>query len=87
MSMLFGPDALGYRFADSEAVAAIVDADVLANVREARTESLRHLVVVGDADSRDPLDPRPARSTSRICSRTRARGFVRCRRSPANRRT
>ncbi len=57
MSMLFGPDALGYRFSDSEAVAAIVDAEVLANVREARTDALRHLIVVGDADSRDPLDP------------------------------
>ncbi len=55
MSMLFGPDALQYRFADSEAVAAIVDADVLPAVREARTDGLRHLIVVGDAGAHEPL--------------------------------
>ncbi len=58
MSMLFGPDALGYRFADSAAVAAIVDADALAGVRQARTDGLRHLIVVGDAGTRDSLDAR-----------------------------
>jgi acetyl-CoA synthetase len=58
MSMLFGPDALRYRFADSEAAAAIVDADVLSAVREARTDALRHLIVVGDADSRHTLSAR-----------------------------
>jgi acetyl-CoA synthetase len=57
MSTLFGPDALRYRFEDSGAVAAIVDADVLAHVREARGDALRHLIVVGEADARDPLDP------------------------------
>jgi acetyl-CoA synthetase len=58
MSMLFGPDALSYRFADSGAVAAIVDAEALAGVRQARTDVLRHLIVVGEAGTRDSLNPR-----------------------------
>ncbi len=57
MSMLFGPEALEYRLADSGAVAAIVDADALANLRAARSDALRHLIVVGDPASRDPIDP------------------------------
>ena len=57
MSMLFGPEALEYRFADSGAVAAIVDAEALANVRAARGEALRHLIVVGDPSSREALVP------------------------------
>ncbi|MCL4748036.1 MAG: AMP-binding protein, partial [Burkholderiaceae bacterium] len=40
MSMLFGPEALEYRLADSGAVAAIVDADALANLRTARGDAL-----------------------------------------------
>ena len=55
MSMLFGPDALQYRFADSGAVAAVVDAEALANVRTARGAALRHLIVVGDPGARDAL--------------------------------
>jgi len=50
LSILFGPEALQYRLADSEAVAAIVDASHLDAVREARPDCLRHLVVA------DPID-------------------------------
>ena len=57
MSMLFGPEALEYRFADSGAVAAIVDAEALANVRAARGEALRHLIVVAGPAAREALDP------------------------------
>ncbi|UCE30337.1 MAG: AMP-binding protein, partial [Burkholderiales bacterium] len=48
MSVLFGPDALEYRFADSEAVCAIVDAQYADNVRAARASCphLRHLILV-----------------------------------------
>jgi len=58
MSMLFGPEALAYRFADSGAVAAVVDAEVLPNVREARTGGMRHLIVVGGGDERATPDAR-----------------------------
>lgn len=50
LSILFGPDALQYRLSDSETVAAIVDSAWLGNLREARTDALRHVVVVDGAD-------------------------------------
>ncbi|MFP5405608.1 MAG: acyl-CoA synthetase, partial [Gammaproteobacteria bacterium] len=46
LSILFGPEALHYRLQDSEAVVAIVEAPQLANLRLARPDCLRHLVVV-----------------------------------------
>ena len=51
LSVLFGPDALEYRLADSDAVAAVVDAGSLANLRAVRANcpQLRLAVVVGDA--------------------------------------
>ena len=50
LSILFGPDALEYRLADSEAVVAIVDAGALANLRAVRANcpQLRVAIVVGD---------------------------------------
>ncbi len=48
MSMLFGPDSLGFRFGDSAATTVIVDASVLEATRTARTAAIEHLVVVGD---------------------------------------
>ena len=55
LSMLFGPDALQYRLADSEAVAAVADARHLENLRAARGEALRHVVVVPAAGQRPAL--------------------------------
>jgi acetyl-CoA synthetase len=49
LSLLFGPDALEYRLANSEAVAAIVDAsamDALHSIR-ANCPTLKHVIVVG----------------------------------------
>ena len=46
LSILFGPDALRFRLDDSAAVAAIIDAEYLGNLRAARGESVRHAVVV-----------------------------------------
>ncbi|WP_255193309.1 acyl-CoA synthetase [Natronobeatus ordinarius] len=50
LSVLFGPDALGYRLADSEARVAVVDASVGDRVDDALEEcpGLEHVVVVGD---------------------------------------
>lgn len=50
MSVLFGPEALEFRFQDSAAIAAIVDADVVANTREVRLSSpaLKHVILVGE---------------------------------------
>jgi len=55
LSILFGPDALQYRLRDSDATAAIVDAEYLANLRDARVDSLRCLVVVPAAGNRPAL--------------------------------
>jgi acetyl-CoA synthetase len=55
MSVLFGPDALAYRFEDSEAVAAIVDAQYLENTRAARGASLRHVIVAAVDGERPAL--------------------------------
>ncbi len=51
LSMLFGPEALGYRLQDSEAVVAIADGDALANLLAARADcpALRTVVTVGRA--------------------------------------
>jgi acetyl-CoA synthetase len=57
MSVLFGPDALAYRFEDSGAVAAIVDAQYLENTRAARGEGLRHVIVAAADGERPPLGP------------------------------
>ena len=50
LSILFGPDALEYRLADSDAVVAMVDAAALANLREVRANcpEMRVAIVVGD---------------------------------------
>ena len=55
MSVLFGPDALAFRFEDSEAVAAIVDAQYLENTRAARGASLRHVIVAAVDGERPAL--------------------------------
>lgn len=49
LSLLFGTDALEYRLHDSEAVVAIVDAELLDAMKDvrARCPALRHLIVVG----------------------------------------
>jgi acetyl-CoA synthetase len=54
LSLLFGPDALEYRLQDSGAVAAIVDAAVLATVEALRDRcpALREVIGVG-GDARD----------------------------------
>ena len=49
LSMLFGPEALAYRLADSAAVLAIADAAALAGLQQARAECplLRQVIAVG----------------------------------------
>ena len=51
LSTLFGPDAVGYRLGDCDAVAAVVDASNLDNYREAREglSGLSTTLIVGDA--------------------------------------
>ena len=56
LSMLFGPEALQYRLENSEAVAAIVDAENVAGLRSARTAALRHVVVVPAGGERPALE-------------------------------
>ena len=58
LSMLFGPDALEYRFNDSEARLAIVDETGIANVREARPlcPGLATVVAVGAAEGQGDVD-------------------------------
>ena len=53
MSILFGPDALEYRFLDSEAVVALVDDAALANLAPIRDRCplLAHVVTVGQSAS------------------------------------
>ena len=71
LSMLFGPDALEYRFQDSEARLAIVDESGIANVREARPlcPGLATVVAVGGAEGQGDVD------WSRIVAAERG-GFV-----------
>ncbi len=58
LSMLFGPEALEYRFNDSEARLAIVDETGIANVREARPlcPKLATVVAVGAAEGQGDVD-------------------------------
>ena len=58
LSMLFGPEALEYRFNDSQAVAAIVDESAIAAVRQVRgaCPGLRTLVAVGAAQGQGDVD-------------------------------
>jgi acetyl-CoA synthetase len=56
LSILFGPEALQYRLENSEATAAIVDAEQLAGLRGARTAALRHVVVVPAGGERPALE-------------------------------
>src|SRR6185436_18287307 len=58
LSMLFGPDALEYRIADSEARLAIVDESGIANVRAARPlcPGLATVVAVGAAAGQGDVD-------------------------------
>ncbi len=53
LSLLFGPDALEYRIANSDAVAAVVDASALPALASVRAQcpALKHLIVVGDANA------------------------------------
>jgi acetyl-CoA synthetase len=58
LSMLFGPEALAYRLAHSEAVAAIADETSLDKLLEARPEApaLRTVIAAGAAQGRGDLD-------------------------------
>jgi acetyl-CoA synthetase len=58
LSMLFGPDALEYRFNDSQVVAAIVDESTVLAVRDvrARCPSLRSVIGIGDAAAHCDVD-------------------------------
>ena len=58
LSQLFGPDALEYRFNDSEASVAIADESAIANVRAARANSpgLTTVLAVGEAVGQGDLD-------------------------------
>ena len=64
LSMLFGPDALQFRLADSEACVAIVDESAIDNLLAARAAcpSLRSVIAVGDAQGRGDIDWTDARS-------------------------
>lgn len=57
LSILFGTEALAYRFADSEAFAVIADATALAAVRSARPDCVRFVAVAADEAASDFLDP------------------------------
>jgi acetyl-CoA synthetase len=65
LSMLFGPDALQFRLADSQACAAIVDESAIDNLLAARAAcpSLRSVIAVGDAQGRGDVDWAAARDT------------------------
>jgi acetyl-CoA synthetase len=56
LSMLFGPDALEYRFNDSGAKVAIVDEGTALAVREARARCPRLLSVIGIGDAAEHSD-------------------------------
>ena len=62
LSMLFGPDALEYRFNHSEARVAIVDESGIANVRAARAAcaALHTVLAVGGAAGQGDVDWEPA---------------------------
>ena len=53
LSMLFGPQALGFRLQDSEAVLALADAGALAALQQVRTQcpQLKTVLGVGSADA------------------------------------
>ncbi len=55
LSILFGPDALEYRLRDSEAVAALADAESLSNLAQLRERLplLKHVIGVAGARARD----------------------------------
>ena len=58
LSMLFGPEALGYRLEHSEAVVAIADESAIANVMAVRAScpALRHVLAAGDAAGQADAD-------------------------------
>ena len=58
LSMLFGPEALAYRFNDSGARVAIVDESAIGNVRAVRTDclGLASVLAVGAAQGQGDLD-------------------------------
>ncbi len=58
LSMLFGPEALAYRFDDSGARVAIVDESAIANVRAVRADcaTLASVLAVGAAQGQGDLD-------------------------------
>lgn len=45
MSVLFGPEALSFRFENSDTKVALVDAQYLANMRAARGDQIKHVIV------------------------------------------
>ncbi|WP_440008390.1 acyl-CoA synthetase [Halomicrococcus sp. SG-WS-1] len=59
LSVLFGPDALRYRLADSESRVVVADESMLDTVREVRGEcpDLEHVVAVGADDTPDDAEP------------------------------
>lgn len=57
LSILFGPEALAYRLADSEASGVIADASALEALRSARPDCVRFLAVAADEHTADWLDP------------------------------
>jgi acetyl-CoA synthetase len=59
LSVLFGPDALQYRLADSESCVAVVDESMLDTVREIQDEcpDLEHVVAVDAADPLEGAEP------------------------------
>jgi len=57
LSILFGPDALAFRLADSEACGLIADASALHALRMARPDNIRFVAVASDEQGVDPLDP------------------------------
>lgn len=58
LSMLFGPEALEYRLADSASRIALVDESGIANLRAARPAcpALEHVIAVGAAQGQGDLD-------------------------------
>ncbi|NCX61468.1 MAG: AMP-binding protein, partial [Betaproteobacteria bacterium] len=60
LSILFGPEALAYRLADSEAMGLIADASALDTLRAARPDGLRFMAIAADVDGPDLLDPTDA---------------------------
>ena len=57
LSILFGPEALAYRLADSEACGLIADASALPALRSARPDCVRFMAIAAEEHTGDVLDP------------------------------